>query len=80
VPQINKRDRASEHEHDNEIKDGRVLCTRVNVGDCGQSVVQFGGDDRSCICLGTDMAVFVYYFCILILLCTLLLSYNRYLL
>lgn len=42
-----------------------VLCTRMNVGDWGQSIVQFGGDDRTGICLCTDMAILDYYFRIL---------------
>ena len=34
-----------------------VPCTRVNIGDWGQSVVQFGGDDRTGICICTDIAI-----------------------
>jgi hypothetical protein len=42
-----------------------VLYTRGNVRDCGQSVVQLGGDDRTGVCLGTDMTISACYFGIL---------------
>jgi hypothetical protein len=31
-----------------------VTYTRDTVGDWGQSIVQFGGDDKAGICVGTD--------------------------
>jgi hypothetical protein len=31
-----------------------VTYTKGTVRDCGQSIVQFGGDDRTGICVGTD--------------------------
>jgi hypothetical protein len=40
------------------MKDGKVLATKGKVSDCGQSIVQFGGDDMTGICLGMDMAIF----------------------
>jgi len=39
-----------------------VLLTRGNVGDWGQSVFLFGGDDEVGTCLCTDMAVLTHYF------------------
>lgn len=37
----------------------------MNVRDCGQSVVQFGGDDRSENCVCTDIAILAFYFSII---------------
>ena len=37
---------------------GKGACHQGNISDCGQSIVQFGGDDMTGICLCMDIANF----------------------